>query len=334
MKPGNGIGARRRALARTLRHAAAIPLALGAALVAPVAHAAYPERAIRVVVAFPPGSGTDQMGRIVAQEITRITGQPVVIDNKPGASGVIATDIVAKAAPDGYTILLTSNTHLANKFLLRRLPYDPIADFRSVALYKKPTPLVLVVASGSPLRTLADVTAKARAGGMSYASGNSSSRVAGELYKQLIDADILYVPYKGNPDGLTDVAAGRVDMMFSDATALVPLVQAGRLRPIVSTGPDRLPNLKGVPTSTDAGLPGLNIGSWGMFLAPRGTPDDILERLNQLVVAALRTEAATRFFIDSNAEPFFGTRGDLDRFMASELQMWGSVITRAGIQPE
>ena len=309
-------------------------LLLAAMLWTAAASAAFPEKAIRVLVPFPPGSGTDQVARLVGNEIARATGHSVVVENRPGASGFIATEIVAKAPADGYTILLTSNTHIVNKFLFRKLPYDPIGDFRSVSLYKKATPLVLVVAAHSPMKTLTDVTARAREGKLSFASGNTSSRVGGELYRQLINVDLLYVPYKGNPEALTDVAAGRVDIMFADASTFIPLVQAGKLRAIVSAGPERISNPAGIPTSIEAGLPGLVIGSWGMFLAPRATPEEVAERLNELVVAALKSEALQRHFAANNAEAFVGTRADLDRYMASEIKLWGAVITRAGIQPE
>ena len=294
--------------------------------------AVYPDKPIRVLVPFPASSGTDQAARVIGNEITRATGQAVLVENRPGANGFIATEAVAKAPPDGYTVLLTSNTHLVNKFLFRKLPYDPIGDFKSISLYKKPTPLVLVVSAASPMKTLSDVVAKAKEGKLSYGSGNSSSRVGAELFKQLIGADILYVPFKGNPEALTNVAAGRVDLMFSDASTFGALVQAGKLRAIVSCGPERIN--KAIPTSAEGGLPELVVGSWGMFLAPRNTPDEIAERLHALVIAALKTEAVGRQFAESGAEPNLGSRADLDRFMASELKRWGEVITRAGIQPE
>ena len=273
---------------------------------------------------------------MLGREISQKVGQPVLVENKPGANGLIVTEQVAKSPPDGYTVLLTSNSHLVNQFLYKKLPYDPIGDFKSVALYKKVSPLVLVVAAGSPYRSIAEVTAAARArpGKVSYASGNTSSRVGAELYKQITRTDLLYVPYKGNPPALADVAGGQVDVMFSDSTSPQALIRANKLRALVVTGPDRLPDLPNVPTSTDAGMPELNIGSWGMLLLPRATPDAIAERLNQLVGEALASESAAKFFKESASEPFFGSRADLDRFMASELEKWGAVIRRAGIEAE
>ncbi len=297
---------------------------------------AYPARAVKFILPFPPGSGTDIQGRAIAAEMTKAIGQPVIIENKAGANGFIATQQVARAAPDGYTALMTSNSHLANKFLFKSIPYDPIGDFKSVTLLKKVSPLVLVVGANSAFKTLADVTRKARQspGALSYGSGNSSSRVAGEMYKQLIGADILYVPYKGNPDALNDVATGRVDLMFSDAVSFLPLLRAGRLRALVSTGAEKPPQLPDVPTSAEAGLPALDIGSWGMVLLPAHTPDAIAEKLNAILCAALRTDAVRQSFYRGNSEAYGNSRAELDRFLAAELAKWGDAIRKAGIPPE
>jgi len=310
-------------------------LVIGAAA-ALVANAQYPERPIKLLVPFPSGSGTDVVARVIGNELGLLARQPIVIENKAGANGFIATEQAARAQPDGYTLLITSNSHIANKFLFKKLPYDPTGDFKGIALYKKPTPLVLVVAANSPYKTLADVTAaiKKAPGKLSYASGNSSSRVGAELYKQLIDGDMLYVPFKGNPEGLTQVLAGQVTMMFSDVGACIPLVKAGRLRAIAITGPDRLESMPTVPTAPEAGLPALDIGSWGMFLAPKGTPDAVVEKLNAWINEAVKRPAVIANFKMNDGVPFSGTRLDLDRFVAAETEKWGGVVKRAGIEPE
>ena len=296
----------------------------------------YPSRPVKFILPFPPGSGTDLQGRAVAAEMAKATGQSVIIENKAGGNGFIATEQVARATPDGYTALMTSNSHLANKFLFKTIPYEPIRDFKSVTLLKKVSPLVLVVSANSEYKTLADLTRKARqaTGKLSYGSGNSSSRIGAELYKQLIGADILYVPYKGNPEALNDVAAGRVDMMFSDAVAFLALWRAGRLRALVSTGVDKPPQLPDVPTSAEAGIPTLEIGSWGMVLLPAQTPDPIAEKLNVIIRAALRTESVKQSFLLGNSEAYGNSRAELDRFMAAELIKWGDAIRKAGIPPE
>ena len=317
---------------------ATLALTLASGLVPSWALAAddvYPAKAVKFIIPFPPGSGTDLQGRVIAAEMTKAIGQPVIIENKAGANGFIATQQVARAAPDGYTALMTSNSHLANKFLFKSIPYDPIGDFKSVTLLKKVSPLVLVVSANSPFKTLADVTRAAKSrSALSYGSGNSSSRVAGEMYKQLIGADILYVPYKGNPEALNDVATGRVDLMFSDAVSFLPLLRAGRLRALVSLGAEKPPQLPDVPTSAEAGLPNFDIGSWIMVLLPAQTPDAIAEKLNAITRAALRTDAVKQSFYQGNSEAYGTSRSELDRFLAAELAKWGDAIRKAGIAPE
>jgi len=320
-------------------HALACALSAALALSPHAAHAAedaYPLRPIKFVLPFPPGSGTDVGGRVIAAEMSKAIGQPVLIENKAGANGFIATQQVAHAAPDGYTALMTSNTHLANKFLFKTIPYDPIGDFKSVTLTKKVSPLVLVVGAKSEFKTLADVTRKAKLkpGALSFGSGNSSSRVGAEMYAQLIGAKMLYVPYKGNPEALNDVASGRVDIMFSDATSFLPLLHAGRLRALVSTGANKPPQLPDVPTSAEVGLPTLDIGSYVMVLLPAQTPDAIADKLNAIVCAALRTDAVKQNFYNVNSEAYCTTRAELDRFLALDLAKWGDVIRKAGIPPE
>lgn len=298
----------------------------------------YPAKPVKFIVTSLPGSAVDIVGRAVATEMSRAagSGQAFIVENKAGANGFIATEQVARSAADGYTALLTTNSHIANKFLFRTIPYDPIRDFKSVTLLKKVSPLVLVVGANSEFRTLADVTRKARQspGKLSYGSGNSSSRVGAEMYKQLIGADILYVPYKGNPEALNDVAAGRVDMMFSDSVSFIPLMRAGRLRALVSTAPDKPPQLPDVPTSAEAGMSALDIGSWTMVVLPAQTPDAIAEKLNFIIRAALRTETVKQIFYLGNSEAFGTTRAELDQFLSVELAKWGDAIRKAGILPE
>lgn len=318
-------------------------LALGMSALAmlPLAHAAddaagFPRKPITLMVPFPVGSGTDTSARIVAQEIHKATGQAVVVENKPGASGFIANGMVLNAPADGYTVMLTSNTHYVNKFLFKELPYRPVEDFASVAVMREPAPLVLVVGASSPFHTLDDITraAKADPGGLTFASGNSSSRVAGELYKQLIDTELLYVPYKGNAEALNEVAAGRVDMIFSDVNAMRPLWTAGKIRPIVVTGTQELPFLKGVPTAAEAGLPELLLGSWGVFLARQGTPEAILERLNQLISDTVKTESIQQYLASTDGIATTLPRAEIDRFIADEMDKWGGIIRKAGIPPQ
>jgi len=298
--------------------------------------ASFPDKPIRVIVPWPAGGLVDLLARSVAEKTQASLGVSMIVDNKPGANGFIATRMAATAPADGYTVLMTSNTHYANKFLFKSLPYDPIGDFDTVAVVREPAPLVLVVGASSPYKTLDDLTRAAREkpGALTYASGNSSSRVGAELYKQLIDADILYVPYKGKAEGQNEVAAGRVDMIFSDVGAMRPMYEAGKVRPIAITGTQKLAFLKGVPTSAEAGLPELQIGSWGVVLAPKGTPEPVLEKLNQLFSNTIDTESVQRLIAATDGVPARMTRAQIDAFVNAEMEKWGNIIQKAGIPPQ
>jgi tripartite-type tricarboxylate transporter receptor subunit TctC len=300
------------------------------------AESAYPEKPITLLIPFPVGSGSDSTARVVAQELSKEIGQAVVVENKPGANGFIATRMAAKAKPDGYTLLLTSNTHYANKFLFKNVPYDPIGDFVTVAVVRAPSPLVLAVSADSPYKTLDDLTKSAQEspGALTYGSGNSSSRVSAELYKQQIDADIVYVPYKGNADALNDVSAGRVDLIFSDVGAMRSMYEAGRIRALAITGEQKMPFLKGVKSTADLGLPGLELSSWGIFLAPKGTPEPIINKLHELISDTADTKPVKDLIAATDGIPTRMTRAEMDSFVQNELEKWGSIIQRAGIEPQ
>ena len=300
-----------------------------------MAQTMFPQQTIKLILPFPPGSGTDGTARILANEITAATGQSVIVENKAGANGFLAAETVAKATPDGYTLLLTSNTHIANKFLFKKLPYEPIQDFKAISLLKE-APLVLVVGGNSPFKSLEDLNKKAKQspGAVSFGSGNSSSRVAAELYSQAIGSPLLYVPYKGNPAALTDLMGGRIDLMFSDTTSVMQLIKTGKVRALATTSLVRMSGLKDVPTTAELGLPQVNFGSWLAVLAPARTPDPVVEKLNALFRAALQSDNVQKNFAVNDSEPKGSSRAELERFMAAELTKWGEIITKAGIQPE
>lgn len=309
-------------------------LSLGVPLVAQ-SQPAFPQQTIRLILPFPPASGTDGTARVLANEIAAATGQTVIVENKAGANGSLAPEFVAKATPDGYTLLLTSNTHIANKFLFKKLPYEPILDFKPITLLKE-APLVLVVGANSPYKTFDDLTKKVKQspGAVSFGSGNSSSRVAAELYSQAVGSSMLYVPYKGNPGALIDLMGGRVDLMFSDTTSVMQLIKTGKVRALATTSLVRMNGLKDVPTTAELGLPQVNFGSWLAVLAPARTPDPVVEKLNALFRAALQTDSVQKNFAVNDSEPKGTSRAELEKFMATELTKWGDIITKAGIQPE
>jgi len=323
-------------MTKTLVAVMATVMQLGMSATSTAAEASFPEKPITLLVPFPVGSGSDSTARVVAQEVAKESGQSVVVENKPGANGFIATRTAARARPDGYTVLLTSNTHYANKFLFKDVPYDPLGDFEPLAVIREPSPLVLVVGASSPYKTLDDLTkaAHTKKEGLTYGSGNSSSRVGAELYKQQIDANILYVPYKGNAEALNDVAAGRVDMVFSDVGAMRSLYEAGKIRPLAITGSQKMPFLKDVKSSLELGLPGLDIGSWGVFLAPKGTPTAVLNKLHHWISESAKAAPVKQLIASTDGVPAHMSREQVGEFVQSEMKKWGAIIQKAGIEPQ
>ncbi|XDF37294.1 tripartite tricarboxylate transporter substrate binding protein [Paracidovorax avenae] len=298
--------------------------------------AAYPSKPLTFVVPFAAGSATDQLARALGQAITTDTKQPVVVDNKAGASGMIAAQAVAKAPPDGYTVLITTNTtHAANEHLYRKLPYDPVKDFVPVTGLGKGGQ-VLVVNAGAPYRSVADLLAAAKKnpGKLSFGSGSSSSRMAGEMLKQLAGVDILHVPYKSNPLAITDLLGGQIDMMITDTSTGVPQIKSGKLRALGYSTQKRSAQLPDVPTLEEAGVKGYDMGYWFAAYVPAGTPAPVVSRLNELLTAATQSAAAKSFYDTAGSEPWTTTSAELARFQAAETQKWGKVIKAAGIDPE
>lgn len=319
---------------RTLIAAAAGSLA---ALALPAhAQAGYPNRPVSFVVPFAAGSATDQLARALGQSLTEQTGQPVVVDNRAGASGMLAAQHAARAAADGYTVLITTNTtQSANPHLYKKLPYDPVKDLAPVSGLGKGGQ-VLVVRAESPHTSVAELLAAARKapGRLSFGSGSSSSRVAGELFQQMAGVQLLHVPYKSNPLAITDLLGGQIDMMFADASTGVPQVQAGKLRALGVTPLQRMAVLPDVPTIAQAGVQGYDMGYWFGAYVPAGTPAAVVARLNGVFANALKTPALQQFFEKSAGVPFPTSPDELARFQAAETEKWGRVIKAAGIEPE
>ncbi|MBS0292624.1 MAG: tripartite tricarboxylate transporter substrate binding protein [Proteobacteria bacterium] len=322
---------RRHALA-TVAAALALALAGTASAQAP----AYPAKAITFIVPFAAGSATDQLARALGQSVTTDTKQPVVVDNKAGASGMIAAQAVARAAADGYTVLITTNTtHAANVHLYKKLSYDPVKDFAPVTGLGKGGQ-VLVVNASSPYKNVSDLLAAAKKdpGKLSFGSGSSSSRMAGEMLKQLAHVDILHVPYKSNPLAITDLLGGQITMMITDTSTGVPQIKSGKLRALGYSTQKRSAQLPDVPTIAEAGVKGYDMGYWFAAYVPAGTPAPVVARLNELLTRATKSAAAKSFFATSGSEAWTTTPEELAKFQASETQKWGKVIKAAGIEPE
>ena len=320
-----------------IAHALAALTAAAATLAAlPVAAQDYPSKPISLVVPFGPGSGTDQFARVLAQALGDDLKVPIVVENKGGAAGFIAAQYVAKAAPDGYTLLTTTNTtQSANEHLFKKLPYDPVKDFAPITLVSTGQ-MLLLVRPDSPYKTLADLIAAAKKapGKLSFGAGSSSSQVASELLKQMAHVDALYVPYKSNPLALTDLIGGQIDFMFADAPTALPQVQGGKLRALAASGSKRVAAAPDVPTVAEAGVKGYDMSYWFAIYAPAGTPAAIVNKLNQAFAKATTSEGFKNFMAKTSGEVSLSTPEGLAQFQAADSKKWGQVIRAAGIKPE
>jgi tripartite-type tricarboxylate transporter receptor subunit TctC len=297
---------------------------------------AFPSKTITIVVGGTAGSATDGLARAIAQEITSETKTPVIIENKPGANGAIAAQMVARAAPDGYTVFMTTNTtQAANPHLYKKLPYDPVKDFAPVGAIAKGY-LVMVTKPDLPAKSIGDVIslAKKEPGKLSFGAGTSSSRVAVELVQQMTGAELLYVPYKANPPAVTDLIGGQIDMMIVDLAATMSHVKSGKLKALGVTSPKRSALAPELPTLSESGLPGYEMSYWNALYAPAGTPPATVKRLNELLTKATQTESVRKFMNQTGMEIYTSTPEGLASFQTAEFSRWGSIIKKAGIQPE
>ncbi len=316
--------------ALTLATATAVLGAVGL----PAAQAAFPEKAIRIVVPFSPGGGTDLVARTLGNEMSKELGVPVVVENKPGASTVIGTDTVAKSTPDGYTLVLSTIAHAVNPSMMAKLPYDTDKDFAPVMLVAR-SPNVLVVKPESPYKTVQDILAVARAnpGKLTFASqGNgTSAHLAGELFKHMGQVDLVHVPYRGAGPALTDLLGGQVDMMFGTAAAVGGFVESGKLRAIAVTTAERSPAHPDLPTVAEAGLPGYVADSWYGIYAPAGTPPEVIAKLN----AAAKKAAESAIFRERvQSEGLIvsaGTPEAYDQYVRAEIERWARIVKAAHI---
>lgn len=310
-----------------------------AALAVSQAHAqAWPQKPIRLVVPFGPAGGTDVLARLLAQKMSEGLGQPVVVENKAGAGGSVGTAEVAKAAPDGYTILLgTSSTHGINPSLYPKLPYDPVKDFSPVALIAV-NKFVAVVPASTPARNLQEFIAMVRRdpGKHSYASsGNgTTSHLAGALFVHMAGAPMSHVPYKTTGAAQIDLIAGRVALMFDNITAMQGHLQSGALRALATTSTARSPILRDVPTAQEQGLKGYQIDGWFCFLAPAGTPADVVNRLHRETERVVALPEVTEKMIAIGADPQVLPPAGLRKMIATEIPRWRDLISATGAKVE
>jgi tripartite-type tricarboxylate transporter receptor subunit TctC len=308
------------------------------AALAQVAYAqgAYPSRSITMIVGFAPGGGTDTTARIVAKKLGESVGQTVIVENKAGAGGTVATHQVARSAPDGYTILLGSVGSLAvAPHIIAKLPYDPMRDLAPITMAVEFSN-VIVVQSALPANTLAEFVqlAKAKPGTIGYGSSGIGGigHLAGELLKIVAEIDIVHVPYKGGGPAMQDLLGGQIPAMVATPPSSLPHIKAGKIRALATTGAARAALMPDVPTVAESGYPGYEATNWYAYLAPAGTPKDVLDRLNQEIVQALRAPDVREQLDRQGIEAKPGTPEELTKYMERELATWGKVVKAAKIQ--
>src|SRR5207248_1588660 len=328
-------GFARRTLMLTRRHLIAMSAASIAtpALLGSARAQAWPNRFVRLIVPFPPGGGTDAIARVVAGRISEIWGQQLIVENRGGGASNIGHEAVARAEPDGYTLLMASMPLAANKFLFRTLNYDPVGDLAPVSLICD-YPNVMVVPITSPARSVADFIAYAKAnkGKITFASSGhgTSVHLSGELFKRMAGIDMLHVPYRGAGPALNDLIPGRVDVMFNNIGAVLPLIQGGKMRGLAVTTARRAPALPELPPIAET-VAGFDVSSWYAIFAPAKTPPDIIAKLYADIAAALADAAIKQRLEQLGVIVVGSTPGELAAFFKREMDKWGPVIKEAGI---
>jgi len=313
-----------------------VGLFLIAAVAASAAAQSYPSKPVRIVVPFAPGGGVDVTARILAQQLTERTKQSFVVENRTGASGIIGTEFVAKSAPDGYTLLVGSQTTQAVVPAMYKVSYDTARDFTGVTEIAR-SPLMIVVHPSLPVKSVADLIrlAKSRPGQLSFgAASGGTPHLAGELFKLQAKVDLLFVPYKGEGPAIADAMGGQISMVFSNLPVALPQARGGKLRGLAVTSAQRVPTASDIPTVAESGLPGFEAFTWFGCFAPGATPREIVAKLNADAVASLNVPdvkekmSAQGLFVTANApDPF-------NEFVKKEIPRWAKVVRDAGIKPQ
>jgi tripartite-type tricarboxylate transporter receptor subunit TctC len=325
-------------MARTItRMAIWLLAAAAAAWAAPAAAQDYPQKAVRIIVPFAPGGSADVYGRFIAQRLQDSLGQSFVVDNRPGAGSVIGTDAVAKAAPDGYTLLLMSNTHTVNESLIPSKPFALMRDFAPIAPINA-SDLVLVVKAGLPFNTLGELVkaAKAKPGSMSYASSGPGTpyHMAGELFKALAGISLVHIPYKGSAGARTDVLGGQLEMMFDAIPTMSEHIKSGKVRALATTGTRRSTILPDVPTMAEAGVPQYEATIWLGLMAPKGTPPAIINKLNAELAKITGHAEVRRAWAAQGTAPLTMGVDEFTRYLNEDIAKWAQIVKISGAKPE
>ncbi|HWM41719.1 MAG TPA: tripartite tricarboxylate transporter substrate binding protein [Burkholderiales bacterium] len=296
----------------------------------------YPVRVVRVVVGFPPGGGTDIMARVLAPQLSQSLGQPFVVENRPGATTNIASDLVAKSAPDGHTLLFTTSSLAINASLYKNLTYDALRDFAPVSVFaESPNLLVAHTSAGANVKELL-AQAKAKPGAMNYSSAGAgtSQHLAGELFKARTGVNIAHIPYKGTAASLTAVIAGEVHFSFANVPAILGHVRSGRIRALAVLAPKRSELMPEVPTMQEAGVSDVIVPVWYALLAPAGTPREIVKMLNDATVRAARDPALKQKMVEQGADPVGNTPEEFAKLLREEVAKWAEIVKISGAKAE
>jgi tripartite-type tricarboxylate transporter receptor subunit TctC len=303
-----------------------------------VCAAAYPDRPIRLVVPAAPGGAIDIVGRIMGVKLSDVLAQNVVIDNRAGANNIIGTEIVAHSPPDGYTLLITAGAHTINPAVYKKLPYDALRDFAPIGRICNSGGLVIVVHPSFGARTLQQLIEMARAnpGKIAYGSAGfgNSTHLAAELFQMMAHVKFIHVPYKGAGPAVTDLLGGQIPLMFGPSPVVVPLVQSGRLRPLAFTGLKRSSQLPDVPTVDEAGIKGYENSGWYGMYGPRGTPKEVVARVNAAIRQIVQMPDTRERFAALNLEPVGSTPEEFAQFLKKDLEKYAAIAKAAGIKPE
>jgi tripartite-type tricarboxylate transporter receptor subunit TctC len=324
---------------QTMIRFAGTALALAATLAPALvcAQPAYPNRAIRVIMPFAPSGSADNLGRLLQPALAEALGQQIVIDNRPGGSSIIGTDLAAKSAPDGYTILMVTTTHTVAPSLIAKLPFDPIKDFAGVSLVVT-QPNILAVHPSVPVKSVKELVAlaKAKPDTLNYASGGngSSPHLSGELLKYITGVKIQHVPYKGSGPGVADLVAGQVQMMFAGPLAFEQYIRTDRLRALAVADKRRSGLLPEVPTMTEAGFPGIETGTWYALLVPARTPRPVITRLHEAIVKIMQQPEMKTRMAGQGVDIVVSTPQQTDQILVDETAKWAKLVKAAKIKVE
>jgi tripartite-type tricarboxylate transporter receptor subunit TctC len=319
------------------RYIAMLVAAAGAALAPAVLAQSYPAKTVRIVVPFAAGGPADIFARVLAQRLQEAMSQSFIVDDRPGAGSIIGTEIVAKSAPDGYTLLMMSNTHTVNESLVAKKPFTLMKDFVAVAPVNS-SDLLMVVHPSIPSRSVKELIqlAKSKPRGLNYASSGTGTpyHMAGELFKAMAGVDIVHVPHKGSSEARTSVISGQVEMMIDAITTMAPIAKAGRVRALATTGKKRSDIMPDTPTVSEAGVPGYEATIWLGIMTPAGTPRAIVDRLNAEITKTTGRPDIRKSWLEQGAVPMSMTPGEFEKYLNADIAKWARVVKLSGARPD